>query len=80
MNTERFYVLQVIGDVEPHLHGPFDTADERDDYARTLSRECDDDLPDGIYRINATGQISVDAYYGGELETEDSTTSEAVRS
>lgn len=63
--TSKFYVLQIIGDVEPHLHGPYATEEERDAMARKTRAECDDDLPDGIYAATIqNGQLEVDSYSG----------------
>ncbi|MCY4439792.1 MAG: hypothetical protein OXE53_06255 [Deltaproteobacteria bacterium] len=62
----RLYLLNVWGDVEPELSGPF--KDERDrveaaqDYRRAHGPE------DGLFRVDATGSVKVDTFTGGELE------------
>lgn len=44
------YLLQVIGDVEPELHGPYPTAEERDTAAKEF-RGDGGDMADGLYPI-----------------------------
>ena len=62
--TGKFYVLQIIGDVEPTLHGPFDSEDERDAMARSL-RDEDTTFKDGIYAAQIkNGKLEVDSYSG----------------
>ena len=59
------HLLSIMGDVEPVLSGPF--VDERDrveaaqDYRRAHGDE------DGLYRIDATGDVKVDTFGAGEL-------------
>lgn len=68
----KYYVLQVVGDVEPVLHGPFATPDERDKAALKLRSE-DGEKENGLYRINAFEHpveevvVVVDSYSGGEF-------------
>jgi hypothetical protein len=68
----KYYVLEVWQDVEPFLHGPFDTENERDDKALNL-RKVDDEKENGYYRLNVdeNGIPSVDSYSGFELDPED---------
>ena len=47
----NYYVLHIWGDVEPQLHGPYKTAEERDDHARMI--RADDDSEGGIYPLDA---------------------------
>jgi hypothetical protein len=68
-----FYLLQIHGDVDPELHGPFKTQQERDDKARALRRD-DPEKENGLYRVAvwlpAAGEppdVSVAAYGGYEL-------------
>lgn len=61
-----YYVLQIEGDVEPVLHGPYATEEERAAAARNVRRKCErDNVPDGIYWLTCTGAIEVGAYTGG---------------
>ena len=64
----RYYVLQVVGDVEPFLYGPFDTGSERDAKAREL-RAADPEGKNGLYRVYSTGRIGFDTYLAGEFPT-----------
>ena len=64
----RRYLLHLWGDVEPELSGPF--KDERDrveaaqDYRRAHGPE------DGLFRVDASGSVTVDSFTGGELAPE----------
>jgi len=66
----QYYVLEVLGDLEPTLHGPYQTAAGRDRKARAL-RAADDSQENGIYRLDvdvtAGGAAKVDSYSGLEL-------------
>lgn len=64
----RYYILFVWRDVEPSLHGPYDTPDDRDAAARQLREEEGDEH--GIYPLDATGQVEVDCYSGAFFEEE----------
>jgi hypothetical protein len=68
----KYYLLQVIGDVEPVLHGPFDTDEARDAHARLLRDEDRSDLKDGLYQldVDAHGVPAVNAYCGGDFNEE----------
>jgi hypothetical protein len=59
------YLLIVEGDVEPRLVGPFPSYGERDQAAREHREKNGTD--DGLYRLNAEGQVEVESYGGMEL-------------
>jgi hypothetical protein len=66
-NEEKtpYYLLTVIGDVEPELAGPFSTEDERDAAARAHKAENGD--KDGIFWLDAHSllDLRVGFYSGG---------------
>ena len=57
------YLLHVWGSVEPELHGPYATDEERIEAARTLASD-----EDGVFRVDATGSVEVAAFAGWEIE------------
>lgn len=57
------YLLEIQGDVEPVLHGPFITTEERDQLSHELRRD-DPDLENGLYLITAQGPLDVMTYGG----------------
>jgi hypothetical protein len=59
----NYYVLHVWGDVEPVLHGPYKTAEERDDHALII--RADDDSEGGIYAL----QVGVQGHTGAESKS-----------
>ena len=63
----RHYLVHVVGDIEPELHGPYLTDGMRDGIAGVLRL---DDSDDGLYKMDvyADGRILIDAYSGGEME------------
>ena len=65
------YVLHVIGDVEPQLHGPYVSAPDRDRVAIDLRKQNGDE--DGLYRLDIMAGMHPLVYpYGSyELEVED---------
>jgi hypothetical protein len=66
----QFYVLRLHGGIEPELIGPFNTEDDRDDRAKELRKENDED---GILALDGPGSsIKIDAYSGGFFIDEDS--------
>jgi len=66
----QFYVLRLHGGIEPELVGPFDNEDERDDRAKELRKENDEDV---ILAVDGPGSsIKIDAYSGGFFIDEDS--------
>lgn len=62
-----YYVVQVWGDVEPELHGPYTTDDERDAAAKKIREDDQDDLPGGVYWLDVTAVDApeIGAYSGG---------------
>lgn len=64
----KFYVLFIWGDVEPQLHGPYDTPDARDDMAIILKAGDGDES--GIYpaEIDEAGGLHVGTYSGAFFE------------
>lgn len=62
----KYYVLQIIGDVEPVLHGSFATAEERDTEARRL-RAADGEKENGLYPIESASRVIVASYFGGDF-------------
>ena len=62
---ERPYLLMVAGDVKPELWGPYETDAQRLHAARVHRNECGDE--DGLYRVDATGSVTVQPFGGGEL-------------
>ena len=63
------YVLEIEGDIELKLRGPFKSPDTRDRAARRL-RERDGEKENGIFALDLmkNGKISVWAYSAGFLE------------
>ncbi|MBT7067489.1 MAG: hypothetical protein HN919_14400 [Verrucomicrobia bacterium] len=64
----QHYVLHVIGDVEPQLHGPYASAPDRDRVAIDLRKQGGDE--DGLYRLDITAGLHplVYPYSSYELE------------
>lgn len=62
----KYYVLQVVGDVEPVLHGSFATPAERDQCALALRAE-DGEKENGLYRVQSESEVIVESYAGGEF-------------
>jgi hypothetical protein len=67
----RHYVLHVIGDVEPQLHGPYASSPDRDRVAFDLRKQNGDE--DGLYRLDITADMHplVYPYSVYELQPED---------
>jgi hypothetical protein len=63
-----YYVVFIDGDVEPYLHGPFNTEKARDKAARKLRAEDRQDPKSGIYRLDCTPALRVEAYSGAFFE------------
>ena len=63
------YVLEIEGDIEPKLRGPYKSPDTRDRAARRL-REKDGEKENGIFALDLmnNGKIRVWAYSAGFLE------------
>ena len=74
VNVERIerigehYLLHIVGDTEPDLHGPYPTKAVRDDAARRIKLSRGDE--DGLYRLDmsAEGVPLVRPYGASELE------------
>jgi hypothetical protein len=66
----QFYVLRLHGGIEPELIGPFNNEGDRDDRAKELRKENDEDV---ILPLNGPGSsIQIDAYSGGFFIDEES--------
>ena len=63
------YVLEIEGDIEPKLRGPYKSPDTRDRAAKRL-REKDKEKENGIFALDLmnNGKIRVWAYSAGFLE------------
>lgn len=63
-----FYVLEIMGDLEPQLHGPYATEEEQNRKAVQLRRE-DPGKRNGLFRldVSATAAPDVSPYSGAEL-------------
>ena len=66
-SKQKLWLLHVWHDVEPHLHGPFETEEARLEAARKI-RKSGGDLPDGLYKIDCASEPEVDVFSGGELD------------
>ena len=65
----QFFVLRLLGGIEPELIGPFPNEDARDKAAQTLRRENDVDV---ILSLTGPGSsLTIDAYSSGFLNQED---------
>lgn len=66
-----YYVFQTVEDVEPALHGPYDTTKERHAKAVAL-RAADGDPSDGLYKLNILSNgkggvvVTTDTFSGSE--------------
>jgi hypothetical protein len=68
----RYYTLFILGDVEPHLYGPFETPEKRDQKAIDIrKKEGADD--GGLYKLNLdeSASLAVYPYTGGFLDGDD---------
>lgn len=70
--AKSYFVLFVESDVEPHLHGPFPTAEERDQVAKNLRALDRSDPKSGIYRLDCTAP-EIDSYSGAFFEEGENT-------
>lgn len=66
-----YYLIAVEGGIEPSLHGPYDTIEERDEDAQEIAKDQDPGS-DGLFPLDQEddGQLSIGAYPGGFLATE----------
>jgi hypothetical protein len=63
-----WYVIRLHGGIEPEVIGPFPTEIERDERARELRKENDEDV---IVQLNSTDpNVAVSAYSAGYLASE----------
>jgi hypothetical protein len=62
------FVLEIFGDLEPQLHGPYATEEARDRQAVQLRRQ-DPGKRNGLFRLNVTTTTAPDVgpYSGAEL-------------
>lgn len=75
----NYYVLQLVGDVEPVVHGPYDCEADRDSVALSLRAQDGGDLKDGLYPLDckvsghtgAKALAAVGTYSGGFFEEVD---------
>lgn len=51
-----YYLLIIVGDVEPELRGPFENELARDQAAKEY-RGQDDEFPDGVFLMQTDSQI-----------------------
>jgi hypothetical protein len=60
----KYYVIEVFGDVEPHLFGPFNSIAERDAEAKRMRAGDGDE--NGYYwlDVHANGKPQIGAYSG----------------
>ncbi len=72
----EYYLIFIWGDVEPHLHGPYRTEEERDQAAHELRKEEGDEhgyYPAQVTMVNGRPVLSIDAYSGAFFEQDDKT-------
>lgn len=63
------YLIEVIGDIEPVLHGPYKTSHSRNGEALLL-RMNDIEKKNGIFALDIiNGKPSIYTYSGGYMET-----------
>ncbi len=65
-SDEQHYLLFIWGSVEPELHGPYATDEERLDAARALAADGGDD-EHAIFRLDASGPVEVASFSGREI-------------
>lgn len=63
------YILEIVGDIEPTLRGPYNNTDTRDRAAKRL-RAKDEECKNGIFALDLrnNGKIHVWAYSAGFLD------------
>lgn len=66
-----YYLIAVEGGIEPSLHGPYDTIEERDEDAREIAKDQDPGS-DGLFPLDQEddSHLSIGAYPGGFLASE----------
>ena len=60
--AEQHYLLYIWGGVEPELHGPYATDEERLEAARAIDTD-----EHGIFRLDVTGTVEVTSFGAGEV-------------
>lgn len=72
-NKEEYYLIRIFGDVDPVIVGEYKSDEERTLAARKIREEDDQDLHDGLYRLDiVNGKPVIDSFSGYELkETEE---------
>ena len=63
----KYYSIFIWGDVHPDVHGPFKSAEEREEVSKTLHREDTFDPKSGIYWADVdddNGLLEMEAYSG----------------
>lgn len=70
---EEYYLIRIFGDVDPVIVGEYKSDEERRLAARKIREEDDQDLHDGLYRLDiVNGKPVIDSFSGYELkETEE---------
>ena len=58
-----YYILFIWNDIEPVLHGPYQTEKERDEKALELGREHGDSL--GYFMLDSAGPVDISPYGAG---------------
>ena len=60
--AEQHYLLFIWGGVEPELHGPYGTDEERLEAARAI-----DTAEHGIFRLDVAGPVEVTSFGAAEV-------------
>ena len=60
----KYYVLIIENDIEPTVVGPFNSKEDRDQEAKRLRFEDEDN---GIFALDSEGEVDIQAYSGGYL-------------
>lgn len=65
-----YWVIHIVDDVDPVVHGPHKSADEQLAAARRIRRQDTNDVPDGLYwlDVDEEGTIECGPFTGGLLE------------
>ena len=72
MSNPKYYVVEVIGGIEPFLRGPLDTVDDQERVAKMLHAAQDPDTDATFWLdINAEGVPEIGSYSGQFFEGED---------
>ena len=60
-----YYLIEVEGGVEPCVHGPYQTEEERDNAAKQIRNKQEDD--DGLFMadVDEKGFLTVKSYVAG---------------